>query len=221
MLQDLKLDAPGSVAEIARVYLADVRKIQPEGPYLLGGYSFGGLVAYEMAQQLKAVGVETSVLLLFDTPNPLSKIRPFTLPQRIKAQWDLQGGGGFAGKLAGLVKRAASGLLFRLKFEIENRMAASANTTGGGHLRHVQSRLQHDALYDAYQPQPYDGPTCLFIAQEGGGDKFAYDENLGWNGWLIGDFQVTDVPGSHLEIFREPYLAHLLESARARLSQET
>ncbi len=221
MLQDLQLDALGSVEEIAKVYLEDIRKIQPEGPYLLGGYSFGGLVAYEMAQQLRAAGVETSKLLLFDTPNPLSPVRPFTLPERIKAQWDSQGDGGGIRKLAGLGKRVASGLIFRIRFELENRMAARSSAASGEHLRHIQSRLQHDALYDAYQPQPYGGPTCLFIAREGGGDKFAYEENLGWNGWLSGEFQVIDVPGSHLEIFREPNLEHLLESARSHLSQES
>ncbi len=221
MLQNLQLNALGSVAEIASVYLDNIRKIQPEGPYLLGGYSFGGLVAYEMAQQLKAVGVETSKLLLFDTPNPLSPVRPFTLPERIKAQWDLLGDGGFSGKFTGLARRAASGLMFRLRFELENRMAATSSAAGGDHLRHVQSRLQHDALDEAYQPVPYDGPTCLFVAREGGGDKFAYEENLGWTGWLSGEFQVIDVPGSHLEIFREPNLEHLLRSARAQLSRES
>ena len=59
------------------------------------------------------------------------------------------------------------------------------------------------------------------VAREGGGDKFAYEENLGWNGWLTGDFQVIDVPGSHLEIFREPNLAHLLKSARILLAEES
>ncbi len=220
MLQDLRLNALGSVAEIAKVYLEEIRKIQPEGPYLLGGYSFGGLVAYEMAQQLKAAGVETSKLLLFDVPNPLAEIRPFSLVERVMAQWRMLGDGGFAGKLAGLGKRVASGLMFRLNFEIENRRAATATAAEGGHLRHVQSRLQHDALFEVYQPQPYDGATCLFVAQEGGGDKFAYAENLGWNGWLTGDFEVTDVPGSHLEIFREPNLVHLLEAARTQLSGE-
>ena len=197
------------------------REVAADDDYFdLGGYSFGGLVAYEMAQQLKAAGVETSRLLLFDTPNPQAEVRPFTLPERIMAQWRMLGDGGFAGKLAGLGKRFCSGLIFRLKFEIENRRAASATATGGGHLRHVQSRLQHDALYDAYQPVPYDGASCLFIAQDGGGDKFVYAENLGWNGVLTGDFRVIEVPGSHLEIFREPNLTHLLEAAGIQLSQE-
>ncbi len=166
------------------LYLTDIRKIQPEGPYLLGGYSFGGLVAYEMAQQLKAAGVETLDAAVVRHAEPAFR-KSVRSPCRSgsRRSGELQGDGGFAGKLAGLAKRVVSGLVFRLKLERENRMAASSNATEGDHLRHVQSRLQHDALYDAYQPVPYDGATRLFIAQEGGGDKFAYEENLGWNGF--------------------------------------
>lgn len=220
MLQDLQLNALGSISEIAKAYLEAIQEIQPEGPYLLGGYSFGGLVAYEMAQQLKARGIATSKLLLFDTSNPLSEVRPFTLPERIKAQWEMHGDRGTVSKLASLGKRVASGLMFRLKLEIENRIASKSNADGGDHLRHIQSRLQHDALYDVYQPLPYDGTTCLFIAEEGGGDKFVYEKNLGWDGCLTGDFQSIHVPGSHLEIFKEPNLEHLLEAARAHLTQD-
>ena len=220
MLQNLKLNALDSVAAIAKAYLEDIRRIQPDGPYLLGGYSFGGLVAYEMALQLKAAGAGTSKLLLFDTPNPVAPIRRFTLPERIHAQWKLQGDGGFAGKVAGLGMRAASGMVTRMKFELDNRRAATSDASEGDHLRHVQSRQQHDALYDAYVPKPYDGQTCLFIAEAGGGDKFDYEENLGWNGYFSGNLQIAKVPGSHLEIFREPHLEHLLIATRAMLADE-
>ncbi len=58
------------IEEMASLYLADVRRIQPAGPYQIGGYSFGGLVAYEMAQQLYEAGEEVSLLALFDTGLP-------------------------------------------------------------------------------------------------------------------------------------------------------
>jgi thioesterase domain-containing protein/NAD(P)-dependent dehydrogenase (short-subunit alcohol dehydrogenase family)/acyl carrier protein len=220
MLQNPRLNAADNVATIATAYLADIRRIQPEGPYLLGGYSFGGIVAYEMARQLKQAGITTTKLLLFDSPNPASSIHHFSLWDRIRTQWKLQGNGGFLGKLGGLGKRATTGAIFRLKLEIENRMAAKASASQGGYLRHIQSRQQHDALYDRYQPLPYDGPTCLFIAQAGGGDKFAYEKNLGWNATLLPDLEVVEIPGSHLDIFREPHLTHLLKTTRRILADE-
>jgi thioesterase domain-containing protein len=52
---------------MASHYLDAIRTIQPEGPYMLGGLSFGGTVAFEMARQLKATGEEVALLALLDT----------------------------------------------------------------------------------------------------------------------------------------------------------
>ena len=55
---------------MATAYLAEIREVQPEGPYMLGGYSGGGLVAFEMAQQLTAAGEKIALLVMFDTFPP-------------------------------------------------------------------------------------------------------------------------------------------------------
>jgi len=57
--------------EAAADYIAEIRRIQPRGPYLLAGFSGGGIAAYEMARQLRAAGEEIAVLALLDTPLPL------------------------------------------------------------------------------------------------------------------------------------------------------
>ena len=54
------------IKEMAKLYIKEIKTIQPQGPYLLGGYSFGGLVAFEMARQLKEQGQEVSLLALLD-----------------------------------------------------------------------------------------------------------------------------------------------------------
>jgi thioesterase domain-containing protein len=61
-------DRPESLGEIAQDYLAQVREMQPDGPYLLAGWSFGGVVAQEMAVVLDNLGEEVPVLVLFDAP---------------------------------------------------------------------------------------------------------------------------------------------------------
>lgn len=64
--------APHStLPEAARDYIAELRQVQPHGPYMLGGFSGGGLTAWEMAQQLEAAGEMVSVLVLLDTPLPM------------------------------------------------------------------------------------------------------------------------------------------------------
>src|SRR5205807_1503105 len=59
-----------SVESMAEYYWQEIRKVQPCGPYLVGGYSFGGLVAYEMARQIQEAGDGVALLVLFDTGNP-------------------------------------------------------------------------------------------------------------------------------------------------------
>ena len=65
-------DAPHETMEAAaKDYIAEIRQVQPSGPYLLSGFSGGGITAYEMARQLKAAGEEVAVLALLDTPLPV------------------------------------------------------------------------------------------------------------------------------------------------------
>ncbi|HRK43706.1 MAG TPA: polyketide synthase dehydratase domain-containing protein, partial [Gemmobacter sp.] len=65
-------DAPHTtLPEAAADYIAELRQVQPHGPYLLGGFSGGGLTAWEMARQLEAAGEEVSALVLLDTPLPM------------------------------------------------------------------------------------------------------------------------------------------------------
>jgi thioesterase domain-containing protein/acyl carrier protein len=61
------LTLPGAAAD----YIAEMRQVQPQGPYMLGGFSGGGLTAWEMARQLAEAGEEVSVLVLLDTPLPM------------------------------------------------------------------------------------------------------------------------------------------------------
>jgi acyl transferase domain-containing protein/thioesterase domain-containing protein/acyl carrier protein len=60
--------------EAARDYIAEMRQVQPEGPYLLGGFSGGGLIAWEIARQLEAAGEAVPLVVLLDTPVPLRPV---------------------------------------------------------------------------------------------------------------------------------------------------
>lgn len=69
------------IEDMAALYLRHIRKVQPHGPYFLGGYCMGGTVALEMAQQLKAQGEDVALLALFDTLN-WSKLSPNTVRRK-------------------------------------------------------------------------------------------------------------------------------------------
>jgi amino acid adenylation domain-containing protein len=90
--------AHSDVEEMAAFYIEELLVLQPNGPYYLGGSSFGGTVAFEMAQQLKARGKEVAFVALFDTNGPgypcylpgttLLKSRVNDLLRRLEQQWD-------------------------------------------------------------------------------------------------------------------------------------
>lgn len=87
--------------EMARDYLAEIRSVQPQGPYLIGGFSGGGLVAYEMAQQLRASGEDTALVVMLDTPYPDVPVLSIQDRAMMKLQ-DLQRDGlSFVGKWIG------------------------------------------------------------------------------------------------------------------------
>ena len=116
-----------SIETMAETYIKAVRKITPHGPYLLAGYSFGGLVAYEMARQLVLAGEEVAMLAMLDTfPHPGT----WRLSSRIRAFY-LQAGVYASPKLwTGLAKRHFA------KLESGSPLAAAAHL-GRGVLRAV------------------------------------------------------------------------------------
>ena len=97
--------------EAARDYLAEMRVVQPHGPYLLGGFSGGGLIAYEIARQLEAAGEEVSLLVMLDTPLPMRPVLSRRDRALIKLQ-ELRGGG--AGYIGAWMKN-------RLAWELARR----------------------------------------------------------------------------------------------------
>jgi pimeloyl-ACP methyl ester carboxylesterase len=80
-----------SISLEAAGHVKTILERQPEGPYMLGGCSAGGLVAYETAQQLRALGHEVGLLVLFDTPNwyLMPEDMPPPLPRRRRRRWRL------------------------------------------------------------------------------------------------------------------------------------
>lgn len=125
-----------SVQEAARHHVALVREVQPHGPYHLAGHSFGGIVAFEMAHQLRALGEEVALLAILDSFPPDPALHP--APDAI-------------GVLGALKRRA--GLLY----------TTLRNTPGGsGHGRLFE---QSKTLARSYRGTPYDGRTLVFVAQ--------------------------------------------------------
>jgi thioesterase domain-containing protein len=194
---------------IAAIYIAEIRTVQPHGPYYLGGGCIGGVIAYEMAQQLVAQGEEVAFLALMDAYNPahskmISRSRYFYCHARFLAQ-----------RLTGRARRVAQNAVSRLLRKQEGKRAVNctaasfptASEKGGkanDPVRALQQRVR-DANYRAgwaYVPSPYFGKITLFGAATRMQEPYQ-DPFYGWKPLAIGGLDIEIVPGRHASFDRE------------------
>jgi len=202
------------VQTAAADYIAEIRALQPQGPYLLAGYSGGGITAYEMAQQLKAAGQEVAVLAMLDTPLP---VRP-ALSKIDKAHI----------KLAELRRKGPAYLLEwarnRWAWERELRRAPQeTGSEGEGGVSFNSLRIQAAFLgaVGRYETPRWDGPMTLFrppldrhwavssgqfVTAE---KEYVYEDNQ-WRQFAP-RLQVIEVPGDHVSMVLAPNVTVLAQ----------
>lgn len=211
-----------SVEETAAQYLAELKKVQASGPFHLCGYSFGGVVAYEMARQLSAEGETVAFLGLVDTENPAAQVRKLSLGERLAVNWNKQSLAekGVLEKVGSLGKRIGSGLAYRLYFEAEDAVARTLpQAKGAGWLRQVQLRKAHEKAMAAYVPGPFEGRLTLFRAMVGG-DKYDVGADYGWDE-LVDELEIVDVPGNHITVFHKENIEAMAAAFRQALEGVT
>ncbi|MDB4673215.1 amino acid adenylation domain-containing protein [Verrucomicrobiales bacterium] len=221
MLSDSSITAPpDTIEEAAANYVKQVRAVRPEGPYILSGYSYGGIVAFEMAQQLRREGHDVPLLILFDTVNPAYVPERNSLGERVASNWSKDEMASQSKRLKRLGGRTLTGLFGAIKVKMENTTASALKAAGvdpgSSHLQGVQLREAHGAVQERYVPTPYDGDVLLLPASDNG-DKFVYPPDLGWEGILTGHVTITSVPGEHLSIFDEEHTVDLAAAVRPLL----
>jgi amino acid adenylation domain-containing protein len=198
-----------SVPEIATNYVEDLRRVQTHGPYLLGGYSFGGVVAFEMARRLRARGEQIALLVLFDAPNPARPPRRYTRFERLKHWFDKTSNLSFDERLKYFLRRVS--LRTRTSLgeggkELQ-KIFFGTRTKGPDRLpadwRATQIRQAHARMLRAYRPRPYEGRITLFRAKNPTGN-YEFPPDLGWTDLSRGGIEIHDIPGSHELMFRDP-----------------
>jgi thioesterase domain-containing protein len=134
-----------TIEEMAAYYVQEIRALQPHGPYLLGGYCFSGLVAYEMAVQLVAQGEQIGMLALIDAYYEGSSRRPSRLEIE-QAKFKVFMDTGTRGKAAWVRRRA---------FGLKNRVTTRVYFTSG--------RMVYDALVATHSKRIPRGPWRLVL----------------------------------------------------------
>jgi iturin family lipopeptide synthetase A len=206
---------------IAKHYLEELLRTQPEGPYHLGGYCLGGTIAFEMAQQLIASGKEVALLALFETENPARPPRRFSLAERVKMRLGATIPLSPVEKLRYLMERAAGKIDVSVKKWQEDAQVAAIKAPkeeGEDSSNDVQSlkvRLTLSEAVAAYAPKIFPGKVTLFRAQNPN-DGFEYAHDLGWSDFAEGGVEIHHIPGAHETMFFDPnvkILAAKLEAA--------
>jgi amino acid adenylation domain-containing protein len=204
-----------TVEGIASAHVASMLEVDPRGPHFIGGLSFGGLVAWEMARQLARRGRAPSLLVLFDTWGPghphyapaweraWAHVRNFAILKGGPARWRY-----LRTRLHALerVGRRRSGLLRARLF--------------GGRLqgdRVVDPETAHMLAISRYEIPEYEGRVVLFRARDQPvGSRHAPD--LGWGSRCRGLFEVVDVEGGHGALVLEPHVAAVADGLRRALA---
>jgi amino acid adenylation domain-containing protein len=187
-----------STEDMAAKYLELVRRVQPEGPYFITGVSFGGVLAFEMAQQLRADGQEVGLVALLDTPCTGDK-RPSIMKRAIfHARQVRQQGAEYLTRRLRLGGQDEQPLL-----EVEPvQVGTGAQQTK--RFGSARQRLFLDAMR-RYQARSYDGRIELFLAsRRSEAEALLGDPMLAWRAVASGRLMVHTVPGDHLGILRAP-----------------
>jgi thioesterase domain-containing protein len=229
-LQDVGDDLGRPVERIAAEHLRAVRAVQPHGPYHLAGWSFGGVVAYEMAVQLERAGERVAFAGVLDTVAP-----PFVRNRREPDDADL---------VLGLARDVAAqmGRPFTLSVDVltgagldeQLRRAVQALHAQGaapdrfdaadlrGHVEVVRARNRATA---AYRPGAYGGPLTLFAAADNPADFVSgfgprTDEEARTYGWcrLAPAVRAHLLPGAHVTMGLEPHVETLAARVREELA---
>ena len=206
-----------TIKEMAAHYIKEMREVQPEGPYLLGGRSSGGTIAFEMACQLHASGEEVALLALLDVyPAGYFKLLPQgndlrarmqRRTQHIKSHLENLGQLGFTEKfvyLFGKLKYAPAKIkhkAYRRAYKLYQRIGRPLPAV----LKNIEE-LNFVATRD-YVPQTYSGQATLFSATD---MTASYDVEDGWRK-LVAELDVHKIPGNHLDIIKEPHVRVLAE----------
>ena len=218
------------IEDMAEHYAADLRRFQPQGPYYLGGYCFGGNVAYEMARQLTVQGQKVALLLLMNCwANNSSYMRINWTPAFFaKFLWNLglrlnhqirqgvrQPRDYFKWRCAWIGRRNRA--FFSKKIEDEVAVNDVVNFAPQPEQArrlwrtHVQAWLQ-------YQARPYAGRIVL-LRTRGHPLVCSFDRAMGWYGFAAGGVTVKICHGDHESILEERNVAYTARQLKAVLAE--
>jgi acyl transferase domain-containing protein/thioesterase domain-containing protein len=218
---DIKQTSHTRVEDMASHYLKEIKDIQPQGPYFLGGYCLGGSIAYEMAQQLHEQGQETALLVLLETYN-YSNIKPQSFIDNVyyyiqKVDFHLRNFLGLQSEeklifIKEKLKVARSRRyiwLGMIKAKVGNKIGSENQQAL--HLFNLWN-INDQAAID-YVPKVYPGRITQFIPAKGYAHLFGPE--LGWDKLAAGGLETYQLPVYPAGMMVEPFVQLLAGKIKA------
>ncbi|MEH2003485.1 MAG: amino acid adenylation domain-containing protein [Nostoc sp.] len=206
------------VEDMATHYIQEIQTLQPNGAYFLGGYSFGGIVAFEMARQLQEQGQLVGILVLLDSCRPGYSWRASFL-KRIFLHLNnvVQQGPKY------IWQKALKWSYWRKQYfqNTYNRYLEDVLNLPltDKHLKIIDANTE---AVRKYIFSPYQGQVILLRPDDQSRDEaigVEYDPQFGWGDLLLGGLDIHYIPGSHLDVLNEPHVQVLAETLRNCLIQ--
>lgn len=217
---DAKTPPLDNLEDMAKLYLKEIRTIQPRGPYLLGGYCMGGTIAYEIAQMLLKSGESTDLLAMLDTYNfglALKASATSQILQKVKfhvGNFVKLRPGEMVSYIREKVRVARDGELANL---LGRKPAPGPNPEAedGLQIREASVQNMNDAACDRYEPKPYTGKLTLFKPVV----NYDYypDPKMGWGHLVSGGIETVELPVNPHAMLVEPYVQLLANELKKRI----
>ncbi|AFZ28072.1 amino acid adenylation enzyme/thioester reductase family protein [Cylindrospermum stagnale PCC 7417] len=220
------------IEDMAGHYIKEIQTVQPHGPYFLGGWCAGGMIAYEIAQQLYAQGETVELLVIFDAypPKMISQSNTSSshlswrqtkssldqsilhLIDTIKRNRSLFATLKNQQQIISIGKKINHRIYDRIK-EIIYKFYLNKNLTLPHSLRELAVRDAISQAYKNYFPQVYSGKVIFFRAVIQPKEYADYLKQ--WEELAAGGLEIHDIPGHHDSILSEPNVRVLAEKLRA------
>ena len=214
------LPHPRDILGLAKYYAQELLQIQRKGAYHLLGVSFGGVVAYETAQQLLAQGHQVAFLGMVDTfcPDRNSVRKYLSLTERFQGHLGKIRTKGF-GHIVERIGWRKDLILDNIRakaYEIEwvKDKFVDASSRNFDRVEYLKQTREHQQVNQNYTIQPYPGEISFFRAADD------MDSKLDWQQLALGGLSIYDISGEHLEVLQEPNVQVLARQIKLALSSK-
>jgi len=210
-----------SIEDMAAHYLKEIRAIQPRGPYTIGGYCLGGLIAYEIARLIRLNEQEDDRLVMIDTECPRGKVlRRLSLRKHMREISRLEHEEKITylyAKCKSIIKRIGRMPWIRLAAFSHERQSTGVQPRFPWESESSDIQKTIAVAYKRYKPKSYDG-NVTFISVEPA-NAYEHWRHEGWDTLINGNLQIISLPRigakyDYENLFHEPYLTLLGNALR-------